>query len=112
VERIVLAIESAERPEPEPALDCYLAATPELRLALLPLLAELRDRGLRCESAFGARSLKSMLRQADALGARRALIVGPRDHEAGVATVRDMQSGDQQQVPLERLASVLIEERR
>jgi histidyl-tRNA synthetase len=112
VERIVLAMESAGSPEPEPALDCYLAATPELRLSLLPILAELRDRGLRCESAFGERSLRSMLRQADALGARRTLIVGPRDHEAGVATVRDMRSGDQEQVPLERLASVLTEERR
>jgi histidyl-tRNA synthetase len=110
VERIVLAIESADAPAPAPALDCYLAATPELRLAMLPLLAELRVRGLRCESAFGERGLRSMLRHADTLGARRVVIVGPRDHEAGVATVRDMRTGDQEQVPLERLVAVLAGE--
>jgi histidyl-tRNA synthetase len=48
-----------------------------------------------------------MLRHADALGARRVAIVGPRDAEAGVATVRDMASGAQEQVPLERLADHL-----
>jgi histidyl-tRNA synthetase len=111
VERIVLALESAGGQVEGGGLDCYLAATPELRLELLPLLAELRERGLRCESAFGERSLRSMLRQADALGARRAVIVGPRDHAAGVATVRDMRSGDQEQVPLERVGAVLAEAR-
>ncbi|MDX6645328.1 MAG: histidyl-tRNA synthetase, partial [Miltoncostaeaceae bacterium] len=95
----------------QPALDCYLAATPELRLAMLPLLAQLRGRGLSCESGFGERGLRSMLRQADTLGARRAVIVGPRDHEAGVATVRDMRTGDQEQVPLERLVAALAGER-
>ena len=42
-----------------------------------------------------------MLRHADrARAPRRAVIVGPRDHEAGVATVRDMATGEQEQVPL------------
>jgi histidyl-tRNA synthetase len=107
VERIVLAIESAERPEPEPALDCYLAATPELRLAVLPILAELRARGLRCESAFGDRSMRSMLRQANALGARRVLIVGPREYEEGAVTIRDMDSGHQDWVEFGRVVDWL-----
>jgi histidyl-tRNA synthetase len=107
IERIVLALSTTEAPEPGFALDCYLAATPDVRVALLPLLAELRARGLRCECAFGDRSMRSMLRQADALGARRAVIVGARDMEAGVATLRDMRSGDQEQVPLAQVADVL-----
>jgi histidyl-tRNA synthetase len=108
IERITLAIESSEAAEEQAGPDCYLAATTrELRLAMLPLLAELRERGLRCESAFGERSMRSMLRHADSLGARRAVIVGPRDHEAGVVTVRDMRTGEQEQVPLDRVAETL-----
>jgi len=108
IERITLAIESSDAPAEEAGPDCYLAATtPELRLAMLPLLAELRERGLRCESAFGERGMRSMMRHADSLGARRAVIVGPRDHEAGVATVRDMRTGEQEQVPLDRVAEAL-----
>jgi histidyl-tRNA synthetase len=34
-------------------------------------------------------------------------IVGPRDAEAGMATVRDMASGDQEQVPLDKLVEHL-----
>ena len=68
---------------------------PGLRLELLPLLEALRAAGLRCESDLRGRSMKSMMRHAASLGARRAVIVGPREHEEGVATVRDMESGEQ-----------------
>ena len=44
---------------------------------------------------------------AASLGARRAVIVGPREHEAGAATVRDMDSGEQREVPLGELAEAL-----
>jgi histidyl-tRNA synthetase len=108
LERIVLALEAGGlTPEP-PGIDVYLAVPDaDLRLPLLPVLAELRARGLRCESDLRGRGLKAMLRHADSLGARLTVIVGPRDYEAGVATVRDMRSGDQEQVPLERLAATL-----
>jgi histidyl-tRNA synthetase len=35
------------------------------------------------------------------------VIIGPREHAAGVATVRDMASGDQREVPLDQLAEAL-----
>jgi histidyl-tRNA synthetase len=35
------------------------------------------------------------------------VILGPREHEAGVATVRDMESGEQREVPLDGLAEAL-----
>jgi histidyl-tRNA synthetase len=109
VERICLALE-ADGEGGEAALDVYWAVPdPELRLRLLPELARLRAAGIRCESGMGERSLRSMLRHAAALRARRAVIVGPRDHEAGVATVRDMASGEQATVPLGELVQVLSE---
>jgi histidyl-tRNA synthetase len=51
--------------------------------------------------------MRSMMRHADSLGARCAVIVGPRDHEAGVVTVRDMRTGQQEQVRLDRVADAL-----
>ena len=106
VERITLAL--GEESESAPALDCYLAVLDEaLRVELLPLLARLRAVGLRCESDLRGRSLKAMMRHAAALGARRVVIVGPRDHAAGAATVRDMASGDERTVPLDRLEDEL-----
>ena len=56
--------------------------------------------------------MKSMMRHAASLGARRAVIVGPREHEEGVATVRDMESGEQRTVPLGDLVAGLAAEAR
>ncbi|MGE3139466.1 MAG: histidine--tRNA ligase [Thermoleophilia bacterium] len=105
IERIVLAM-GGEGEEPGP--DVYLAVLDDgLRLELLPLLQRLRAAGLRCESDLRGRSLKAMMRHASGLGARRAVIVGEREHAAGVATVRDMGSGEQREVALDRLVEEL-----
>jgi histidyl-tRNA synthetase len=108
VERVTLALEAAEGEPGEPGLDAYLAVLDGVpRLSFVPLLARLRAAGLSCESDLRGRSLKAMLRHAASLGARHAVIVGPRDHEAGAATVRDMATGEQRQIPLDDLVEAL-----
>lgn len=106
IERIVLAMGAGA--VQEPGLDVYLAVLdPRLRLGMLPALEALRAAGLRCDSDLRGRSLKAMLRHAASLGARRAVIVGDREHAAGVAAVRDMGTGEQREVPLGRLVEEL-----
>lgn len=107
IERITLALQDVGADVP-PALDCYLAVPDaDLRRSLLPLLQRIRAAGLRCEADMRGRGLKAMMKHAAALGARRVVIVGPREHEEGVATVRDMQSGEQASVPLAELIEAL-----
>jgi histidyl-tRNA synthetase len=74
----------------------------------MPTIRQLRAAGVRCDSDLRGRSLKAMLRQASSLGARHVAIIGPREHAAGVATVRDMASGDQREVPIDQLAEALL----
>lgn len=106
VERIMLAL--GDEALPAPAIDCYLAVIgEELELTKLTILSELRAAGLRCDAGTSGRGLKAMMRHAGALGARRAVIIGPRDHERGMATVRDMQTGEQGEVALADLAAAL-----
>ena len=47
--------------------------------------------------------MKAMLKHAASLGARVTVIVGPREAEAGVATVRNMMAGEQREVALDRV---------
>lgn len=106
VERIVLALEGVDAPDT--AIDCYVAIPDaQLRVALLPLVRRMRTAGLRCETDLRGRGMKAMMKQAAGLGARHCVIIGPREHEAGVATVRDMTTGDQREVPLEQLVEAL-----
>jgi histidyl-tRNA synthetase len=107
IERIVLALE-AQGADAGPALDCYVAVVdPDLRLGMLPVVERLRAAGLRCESDLRGRSLKAMMKHAATLGARHAVIFGAREHERGVATVRDMSDGSQREVPLGDLVEAL-----
>jgi histidyl-tRNA synthetase len=113
IERIVLAMGEAAQDAAARGPDVYLAVPDAgLRVAMLPLLEELRAAGLRAESNLGGRSMKSMMRHAASLGARRVVIVGPREHEEGIATVRDMESGEQGTVPMGDLVAVLAAEAR
>ncbi len=110
IERMVLALREGEDQGDAPAeLDCYLMVPDTaLRPLMLPVIERLRAAGLRCESDLrGERSLKAMMRHAASLGARRAVIVGPREHQRGVAAVRDMESGEQREVPLGDLVEAL-----
>lgn len=108
LERITLALEAAGRGDLGPGIDCYLAIPDDgLRMALLPLVRRLRAAGIRVETDLRGRRLKAMMKHAATLGARRTVIIGPREHEAGVATVRDMTTGDQREVPIDDLVEAL-----
>ncbi|WP_067475572.1 histidine--tRNA ligase [Actinomadura hibisca] len=72
--------------------------------------ARLRDAGLRTEVYLAAsRKLAKQLKWAGDRQARFALIYGAADREAGVVTVRDMDSGEQAQVPTADLVAHLTQ---
>jgi histidyl-tRNA synthetase len=68
--------------------------------------AGLRRAGLRTEVYLGSsRKLARQLKWAADRRGRYALINGPQDRAAGLVTVRDMDSGAQEQVPPDQLAA-------
>ncbi len=104
VERITMAL-GGEATSPA-LVDAYLAVPDAaIRLALMPLLRDLRRSGLRVEAGTAGRGLKAMMRHASGLGAAHVIIVGAREHAEGLATIRDMQTGDQVEVPVGEIAS-------
>lgn len=99
-ERTLLAmrISGAEVPAPEVA-DVYVARVDDaVAEAVFVLTAELRGAGIPAESDHQHRSLKSQFKQADRLGARVVVVVGPDELAAGTLTVRDMKSKDETSV--------------
>ncbi|MFI0423205.1 histidine--tRNA ligase [Spongiactinospora sp. 9N601] len=70
----------------------------------------LRSAGLRSEVYLGSsRKLAKQLKWAADRRARFALIYGQQEQAEGTVTVRDMDSGEQNQVPVDQLASHLRE---
>jgi histidyl-tRNA synthetase len=86
----------------------FLAALGEAaRDRAFSLLQELRQQGVSAEMDFEGRSLKAQMSLADRLGAAYVVILGDRELETGLAQVRRMGTGEQEQVPMAGLAAAL-----
>jgi histidyl-tRNA synthetase len=89
IERILLALDEEA---PAAGRDAFIAvADPDQRERAMALAVELRHAGVAVEVDLAGRTLKSQLKHADRLGARRVLIL-----EADVgAQLREMKTGEQ-----------------
>jgi histidyl-tRNA synthetase len=97
IERLLLSIDDDNAPEP-PHVDVFFVYEESAdRTRILPLLAELRRRGLRADTDYAARSLKGQLTHASRLGAGWTVIV-----DGGKATVRE-KGRDDWTAPLDEL---------
>jgi histidyl-tRNA synthetase len=69
----------------------------------LSLIEEFRKAGMRINESFGKDSLKSQLRVADKDQSHLALILGQREVFEGSIIIRDMVTGTQENVPIEKV---------
>lgn len=105
MERVALLL----GPRPDPAAAAVLLVPlgePALRRCLA-LAQALRATGVPTEVAYGGRKLRGELERANRLGIPRVLILGDDELAAGVATLRDMRSGEQRRIPLREAVAVL-----
>lgn len=89
---------------PAPPRPVALVPIGEAAAARLLVLAEqLRDAGLVVELGYSG-NLQRRMRRADRIGARAAVLLGDDELARGVATLRDLDSGEQSEVALDALA--------
>ena len=104
MERLAMLLPEREAPRP----DFYLAPlAPEALDQALTLAEELRAAGFSGQVAFAAKSLKSQMRQAGKLGARKCLMIGQDELAAQTALIKDMDSGEQESAPLAEIITAL-----
>ena len=103
ITRIILAMQEeglANIEEEKPAL--YIASLGERAMIKgLEITERLRREGRRAECDLVGRSLKAQMKYANKIGARYTLIIGDSEIDAGMAQMRDMQSGEQTEVALD-----------
>lgn len=77
----------------------------------IPIIFELKDRGIRTEIDYDGGSLKSQMRRADKLGIRYVVIIGEDEIKRGKAILREMIKKTQSEVEMasivESLASII-----
>ena len=78
-------------PSTDLKLDVFVATvTDEDRSSGLALVHQLRDAGISVEYALASQALGKQLKQADARGARCAVVIGPDDRARGEVQVKDL----------------------
>jgi histidyl-tRNA synthetase len=98
VERIALALDS-DRFNLDGAPDAAIIAMGErAAVSSIDLAKALREKGLRVEMLSPERGLKALLRRADKVGARYALIMGDNELDRGVVQVRDLKASTQREI--------------
>ncbi len=99
-ERTLLAMEAAGVEVPAPALADVYVARVDASVAgdTFSIASALRDAGIAAELDHVGRSLKAQFKQADRLGARAVVIVGPDELAAREVTVRDMDTKEERRV--------------
>ena len=75
--------------------------------AVLPLLRALRGEGISAEIYPEAGKMKKQMEYANRRGIPFVVIVGSQELEAGAATVKEMRSGEQRQVPFDAIAALV-----
>ena len=109
LERIILVMEDLGVEVPSlPGPRVFLAHLgPLAKREALRLLDELRRSDVAAWMALGERGLRSQLREAGKRGVRHVIILGEDELENGVATVRDMEAGEQVSVQIAELVGWL-----
>jgi histidyl-tRNA synthetase len=109
LDRVLLAMEGEEvtlPPERSPRV--FVVSVGEVvRDAADALLRDLRASGISAISAYEDRPLKAQLRMADRTRAAYAAILGEREAAAGIVTLRRLDDGIQEEVPVSDVANRL-----
>lgn len=89
--------------------DLYIAALgEEAEEYSFFLCNRLRIKGVRTETDYLGRSLKSQMKKADKLKCAFTLMIGQKELEEKVAILRDMESGQQEKIGLENVEDTIV----
>lgn len=113
IERLLLALEKQGIQLPTPSgIDCFVVVqTPEAKTKAFVLVDQLRQAGISAEQDYLDRKMKAQLKQADRLEARFTAIIGESELANGTVVVKEMATGEQQEVKQEDLVNYLTEKK-
>ena len=108
MERLILLLDDKAEPLKHPTRLFVAPLGEEAKKMGFPLVQELRLAGLFVEMDYESKSLKAQMRRADKLEATHVLILGEDELAKGMATMRNMEAGTQEEIPLEGIVEQLL----
>lgn len=111
LERLILVMEKLGKQFDAPSVpDIYIAPMGEAAQFKASILSQqLRDFGFKAESDLICRGLKPQMRYADKIGAKFVIVLGDNELETNSANLKNMATGEQTPVSLDKIADKLKE---
>ncbi len=105
IERFMLLLEMQKEVDlKERKLDVFIATSgDEARIFAVKLIRDLRQKNIISDTDYMYRSLKAQMREANRQKAEKVLIIGEEEIKKGKAILKDMESGEQKELELEKI---------
>jgi len=112
LERVLLALEQQQLlPTLPDAVDVFVVALGEnVQTTAFQLLMAMRSVGLSAQMDFAGRSMKAQMKQANKANARFVVILGEDEVREQAATLRNMQTSEQEKVTMKEIINKLCAE--
>ncbi|MFC1527782.1 histidine--tRNA ligase [Candidatus Neomarinimicrobiota bacterium] len=110
IERLLLALESKTTELNDESTQIYIIGlTVDVRSKCQVFAHDLRNQGFSVSTDLLRRSLKSQLREANRNGARIAIIIGDEESENDTVQVKNMETGEQTTIIINKLVEYLTD---
>ena len=108
IERILyfLEREGVELPPQDPVALYVGILGKDAKARAYKLVNEIRSHGLIVETDYMDRSVKAQMKYANKIGAKKTVIIGSEELENNLAHVKDMETGEQVEVALDKIAEL------
>ena len=110
IERLINELEAeGVELEPEEAVQLYVGILgEEAKASAYQLVHQLRNSGVIVETDYMDRSVKAQMKYANKIGAKNTVIIGADELANNSAKVKNMETGEQTEVSLDRIAELFI----
>ena len=105
IERLLLRLEDLNVSIPnDELLDLYVVPLGEEAYQYTyTLVNSLRKNGIKVDTDHMSRNLKPQMKYANKIGAKYTMVIGDSEIETGVSNIKNMETGEQQQVELNKI---------
>jgi histidyl-tRNA synthetase len=105
IERFLLVLKMAKKLDSEEKnLDLFIATLgDQAKVLAMKLVKDLREKNIICETDYLNRSLKAQMKEANRQKAKKVLIIGEDEIKKGRAILKDMESGEQKEIELDKI---------
>src|SRR5699024_3091219 len=110
LERLQLALEAEKVTLPiDKSLDVFFVAMGDVQKEAVKLVQQLREAGFKVDKDYQDRKMKAQFKAADRFAAKHVVILGENELAEKVVQLRSMETGDQEEVPFDKLIDVMKE---